>query len=385
VKKASTRISTPQINSLTLASYRKISVKWEKIKGVTGYRIYRKSGKSGTYKFIKEIKGANTVRYVDDEVMPNSTYHYKLRAYKTVHGKKYYSPYSKEKKKSSRLAAPALVSVSLSGNNGITLSWKQEKWIGGYQICRADSAKGKYKTIRTISGKKHHRYTDKTLTANGAYYYKIRTYVTVKGNKKYSAYSNVIVGKTKLAQPAIRSANVLSPTKTKLSWKKTDGAHGYQVYRSTSYKGKYTKVKTIQKGNTLSCTDTNLIPNKIYFYKIRAYNTVHKTTKYSKFSSVICVTPRLEEPKIKSVTKISANRVKISWKKADGAQGYRLYRASSKKGSYKPVRTTTGSSFTDTGLSKGKTYYYKVRAYVKVSGVYRYSTYSDTWSVQTRK
>ncbi len=385
VKKASTRISTPQINSLTLASYRKISVKWEKIKGVTGYRIYRKTGKSGTYKLIKEIKGANTVRYVDDEVMPNSTYHYKVRAYKTVHGKKYYSPYSKEKKKSSRLAAPALVSVSLSGNNGITLSWKQEKWIGGYQICRADSAKGKYKTIRTISGKKHHRYTDKTLTANGAYYYKIRTYVTVKGNKKYSAYSNVIVGKTKLAQPAIRSANVLSPTKTKLSWKKTDGAHGYQVYRSTSYKGKYTKVKTIQKGNTLSCTDTNLIPNKIYFYKIRAYNTVHKTTKYSKFSSVICVTPRLEEPKIKSVTKISANRVKISWKKADGAQGYRLYRASSKKGSYKPVRTTTGSSFTDTGLSKGKTYYYKVRAYVKVSGAYRYSAYSDTWSVQTRK
>ncbi len=290
VKKASTRISPPQIKSLTLASYRKISIKWEKIKGVTGYRIYRKSANSKNYKVIKEIKNTNTVRYVDDEIMPNNTYHYKVRAYKKVHGKKY-----------------------------------------------------------------------------------------------YSSYSNVIVGKTNLARPTIRSANVVSPTKTKLSWKKTDGAHGYQVYRADSYKGKYTKAKTIPKGNTLSCTDTNLIPNKTYFYKIRAYNTVNKTTKYSKFSSVICVTPRLEEPKIKSVAKISANRVKISWKKADGAQGYRLYRASSKKGSYKPVRTTTGSSFTDTGLSKGKTYYYKVRAYVKVSGAYRYSAYSDTWSVQTRK
>ncbi len=385
VKKATTKIPAPQIESLSLSSYRKIKVRWTKANGVTGYRIYRKTGKSGAYRAIKKVKGANTITYTDDSVLPNNTYYYKVRAYKTVKGKEHHSSYSREKAKSAKLATPVLTSVSLSGNKDMTLEWGKEKWVKGYRIYRADSAKGKYKLVKTIDDKNKQKFTDKPLSANGTYYYKIRTYVIVNGSKKFSSYSNIILGTTRLSKPTVRSASAISPTKAKLSWKKTAAAQGYQIYRADSYNGKYSKVRTISKGSSLSCTDTGLTPNKTYFYKVRAYSTVNKTTKYSKFSSIACITPRLEEPEIKSVTKISTDKVKISWKKADNAQGYRLYRATSQKGPYKPVGNTSGSSYTDTGLSKGKTYYYKVRAYVKASGSYRYSGYSDIWSVQTRK
>ena len=44
VKKASTKVIAPQINSLALSSYSKITVKWGKTKNITGYQTYRKTG-----------------------------------------------------------------------------------------------------------------------------------------------------------------------------------------------------------------------------------------------------------------------------------------------------------------------------------------------------
>lgn len=54
--------------------------------------------------------------------------------------------------------------------------------------------------------------------------------------------------------------------------------------------------------------------------------------------------------------------VKLSWKKASGAKSYEIYRASSKNGGYRKVKTTAALSSHDTGLETGRTYYYRVRA-----------------------
>ena len=67
--------------------------------------------------------------------------------------------------------------------------------------------------------------------------------------------------------------------------------------------------------------------------------------------------------KKKTTTKTSAT---ISWSKVSGASGYEIYRSTSKTGTYKKVATVKSGSkvtYKDTGLSKNKTYYYKVRAY----------------------
>lgn len=68
---------------------------------------------------------------------------------------------------------------------------------------------------------------------------------------------------------------------------------------------------------------------------------------------------------IKVKTK-SANAVTVSWKKVSGAKGYQIYRATSANGSYKICKIiSTGSttSYVDSKLTAGKTYYYRVRAY----------------------
>lgn len=387
-KSVSTKMAKVAWGSVKASSYTKVAVKWKKDANVTGYQIYRKEGKNGTYKRIKTIKGASTVSYNDTSALPNKTYYYKVRSYVTANGVNKYSAYNAEKSVSTKMATPSVVSATLAGNTSISLKWEAEKWVSGYRIYRAETAGGKYKLLKDVKGSKTTSYTDKSLEANGTYYYKIRSYVTVNGSRKYSPYSNEFMGKTKLTVPKISSASVTSPTKVKLKWKKTASATGYQIYRATSYNGKYTRVKTISKNTTVSFTDSQLVPNKTYYYKVRAYSKVGKNTKYSKYSPITGISPTLEEPAIQAISAVTAKSATIQWNQVEDAEGYRLYRSETPSGSYQLVKTLSGSqknSYQDSGLKKGKTYYYKVRSYVKVNGAYKYSSYSDIWSVQARK
>lgn len=72
---------------------------------------------------------------------------------------------------------------------------------------------------------------------------------------------------------------------------------------------------------------------------------------------------KLGQVKKVSVKSISCKTVKISWKKAKGAKGYQIYRATKQNGRYKKVKTTKGTVYTDKNLKQGKRYYYKIRAY----------------------
>lgn len=75
--------------------------------------------------------------------------------------------------------------------------------------------------------------------------------------------------------------------------------------------------------------------------------------------------------------------MKVAWKKTAGASGYKVYRATSKKGKYTCVKTAASktTSFTNKKLKKNKKYYYKVCAFVK-SGK---KTYNGAYSTVVMK
>src|SRR5690606_18486201 len=89
--------------------------------------------------------------------------------------------------------------------------------------------------------------------------------------------------------------------------------------------------------------------------------------------------PTLAAPAKATAAKASTTAIKTTWAKVGEASGYEVYRAASKAGTYTKVKTLTSVSsltFTNTGLGKGKTYYYKVRAYRVVSGKKIYSPFT---------
>ena len=70
----------------------------------------------------------------------------------------------------------------------------------------------------------------------------------------------------------------------------------------------------------------------------------------------------LPAPSVTASNVASTGKIKLSWNAVNGAVSYKVYRASSKSGTYSLLKTTTSTSFTNTSPTPGKTYYYKVRA-----------------------
>ena len=79
------------------------------------------------------------------------------------------------------------------------------------------------------------------------------------------------------------------------------------------------------------------------------------------------------------------SNVKLTWKRIDGAGGYKIYRSNKKTGEYVQVGKVYGNkrfTYTNKNVKGGKTYYYKVAAYKKASGQVIYGNKSKVKSIK---
>ena len=174
------------------------------------------------------------------------------------------------------------VKVSSNSYNSNKLSWNKVTGSSGYEVLRATSKTGTYKSVKTITSGSTVSYTDKSLATGTTYYYKVRAYKTVDKKKVYSSYSSVVSAKPVLKTPSVKLTS--GSKKATIKWEKISGASGYEVYRATSKSGKYSKIKTITKNSTVSYVNSSLTKNKTYYYKVRAYRTVNGKKIYSSYS-----------------------------------------------------------------------------------------------------
>lgn len=96
-EKETARKNTPAVpkwKSVKTKSGQKVALTWKKVSNATGYEIYMSTKKSSGYKKIAVVKDAKKVTYIKTKLKKNKKYYFKVRAYKTVGGKKYISGYS---------------------------------------------------------------------------------------------------------------------------------------------------------------------------------------------------------------------------------------------------------------------------------------------------
>jgi len=267
--KNSSKISQPTNLTAKAASASSIKISWTKAAGVTGYEIWYTTSENGTY---KELKTTTESSYEHTGLEAGSTYYYKVRSYITVSDTKIYGSYTAPKSKV-MLQIPSNVKLTNSSATSLKISWSKVKNASGYEIYRAASKSGTYKKIKTITSGTATSYTNVKLTNNKTYYYKIRAYKTVSGNKKYGSYCSILSKKVALAKTTL-TAVAKSKTSIKLSWTKVSGATKYEIYRATSKNGTYKKVATVK---TLSYTNKKLKSNKTYYYKVKAVQGSYKS------------------------------------------------------------------------------------------------------------
>ena len=163
---------------------------------------------------------------------------------------------------------------------------------------------------------------------------------------------------TQLPAPAVTGGKD-SQGRPTLKWNAVTGAAKYEVYRSYSENGTYTKYSTT---TGTSYTNTRYIENgNTYYYKVRALDA---NGTAGAWSSIVAVTYKqiLPAPTVTGGND-AQGRPTLKWSAVTGAAKYEVYRARSKDGDYIKYSTVTGTSYTNTSyIENGNTYYYKVRA-----------------------
>jgi len=94
------------------------------------------------------------------------------------------------------------------------------------------------------------------------------------------------------AVPGSFTAARASGTSIKLSWKAASGATGYVLYRYSATTKTYGRLKVTA---ALSYTNTGLVTNTTYSYKVRAYRTVNGTNYYGNPSAAASATTTADE------------------------------------------------------------------------------------------
>jgi fibronectin type 3 domain-containing protein len=151
-------------------------------------------------------------------------------------------------------------------------------------------------------------------------------------------------------------------------------ASGYKVYRGTSLIGDFSSVGNV---TATSYTDTGLITNATYYYSVSAYNSVGESSKSSPLLVTVSTSIPATPTNLVLVAR-SSSSIQISWDAVTGVTGYNVYRATSSSGDYSFVGYATMDTFTDGGVSKNTTYYYKVSAYNSVGESSKSSVLSAT-------
>ena len=185
--------------------------------------------------------------------------------------------------------------------------------------------------------------------------------------------------KAKLTLSNITKTNfTYSANAVKMSWNKVSGATGYRVYKyNTSTK----KWQTVANTKNTSYTFNKLKSGTTYKFTVRAYRTeggkTYLSPKYSTFTT--STNPATVNFKLSAGSK----KATVKWSKVTGATCYKVYYKTSKNGSWKCLKTTNNktTSYTKTGLTKGKTYYFTVKAYRTVGG----KTYNGSYVAKSVK
>lgn len=150
--------------------------------------------------------------------------------------------------------------------------------------------------------------------------------------------------------------------KAALKWDKPTGAKT-QIYRATKKNGKYKRIRTVSKS---SYTDTKLSANKVYYYKIRFTKTEKGKKVYSKYSKVKKAGKYKAPAPFEVTLKSTSKGVKITWGKYKGAGYYLIDKSTSSSGTGDVIACCGNNEleWIDKDVKSGKTYYYRVTAWV---------------------
>ena len=283
-----------------------ITASWKKIGNANGYQLKYATKSDFSNSATTTIKSNSNTKTISS-LAANKKYYIKVRAYRTVNGKNYYSPWSAIKNITTKGLGseytPVFKSVS-SGIGSFTINWNKVNNANGYEIMYATKSDFSNSAVVKINNANTVKKTIDNRALNKRYYFKIRSYKTVSGKNYYSAWcsSKSVVTKSCFnAAPELTKISITQSSKNiaisgsfTFTWTGIDNADGYQIQYAT--KSDFSNAASIFKTNKdLGNNENNYFEYTIgnraegvkYYIRVRAYKNIANSTNkyYSDWSS----------------------------------------------------------------------------------------------------
>ena len=166
----------------------KVALKWKTVSKATGYYIYCFDSQTKQFERIGYTKNAN---YTVKNLTNNTSYTFKVSAYRVKSSQTYIGDLSKEVTATPMVNKPAKPKPYLAScvNQSATLKWEKINGATGYQIFQKSSTTGKFVLIGKVKGTS---VSVSNLNNDVEYYFKVRAFRKVKGVVRYSKYSSAV-------------------------------------------------------------------------------------------------------------------------------------------------------------------------------------------------
>lgn len=341
--------ATSQIKLTTTES--SVTCSWQYVQYATSYILERADDAIFSINLGTLYSGAGNA-FIDSTTKAGTTYYYRVTTAATgYYGKSVTSSIT-------TLNQIPAGNLTLSGidDTRITLSWLPISGASSYIVeksTNSDFSSG----VSTI-------YTGSNLTVNAtaltqSTHYYFRLHGTGTGhtvvNYAFADASTV----ASLAAPTL-SFGTIGDTQIVINWTSVSGATSYGLERSPNGTNSW---MPLYSGTALTLTDSSLTASTTYYYRVHGiaenelavtYGTANTTTNAA-----------LTAPSVPVASGVTTNSMILTWGSVNNATGYVLQRSTSGGSAFTTSTNIFNGSaltFTDTGLTTGTTYYYRVYA-----------------------
>ena len=186
--KASTLLGTVKNAKVTSVTGSWITLEWAKNDKATGYAIEQYKG--GKWTVIVTTKNNATLKFTVKGLKNDTTYSFRIRAYKTAGGVTAYSDYVRIAGKT-RIPNVAKFTGSAVSASAVKLDWSKNDKATGYVIEQYKG--GKWTAIATTKNNTTLTFTVKGLAKGTAYSFRIKSFRKTGSTIEFSEYASVKV------------------------------------------------------------------------------------------------------------------------------------------------------------------------------------------------
>ena len=363
----------PTLNSVTVNSQTSVTLGWSDLPGATGFEVWQSGASnqsipptsptsSGSWNaYINRTPtplAAGTTSYtVSTGLTAGFTYKYKIR-YKLADGS--FSPYSDELMTTTIPLTPVNLSTTGITTSRVVLNWYDGYGESSYNV-QVKQRAGSDCTTEDWTG-----ITPAPVAMNTTNYYAtglnpgavycLRASAVNAGGS--SPWTTTLTATTLLPAPVLSALTGVTQSQITLTWDNVASNAGYKVERSID------NVTWVQASlpavDVVTFIDSNLLPNQIYYYRVYTKNSAGV---YSSPASNVqsATTLAMTPPVLNPLSGVTTSQITLSWNDVEGNAGYKI-ESSLDNSSWTQTATPAqgATSYTNTGLTAGTLYYYRV-------------------------